>query len=299
LKRRKIALLAALCALLAGCDLMPEEEAPVAAIILCGLTKTTGDGAGEAHIHFRKEMADLWNIDLSQFSTPRDSAFVKDNEEYPGNVYALSLAYMPTNGRTNGTQPYLRYVEDQSGLAEGRLGLPKWFVYPRMRFFKRYHDNSNTMLDLTHPFAASNFISENHPVSADEFSRSKHKNTGRRYGDFTMNDCYNVPFNALLYNQQPTQYVTPYREKVLLVRYLELEDPSGKFHETYDGKRYQLISKPDYVPEMLYRNSPPGQLQLGHSINPGNFEWCTMDGEKFDIDYYIENVSFPKAEEGW
>ena len=277
-------------------DLMPEREAPVAAVILSPFTLPSAPGPVA---YFQDKCKELWNIDLSMFRTERDSAFIYDGQAYEGTMYYLSLAYMPAAGRTPATQPYLRYVQDGSGIGKQRQMLPKWFNYPRLRFFKHYNADYRPLLDLAHPFAGSGFITEGHPVYADEFSSCVRTSTKRRDGDFTEADIYQTPYNGLLYNQQPAQYVTPYREHALLVRYLEFDDPSGKFRGTYGGKRYTLVSKPSGDMELTFRSHGTGQFQLSHSVNPGVFTWCSMDGQRVDLGYYSNCVAFPKADEHW
>jgi hypothetical protein len=36
-------------------------------------------------------------------------------------------------------------------------------------------------------------------------------------------------------------------------------------------------------------------LASGH--NPGNFDWCTMDGKKFEMRYYKSNAGWPTVED--
>ena len=278
-------------------DLMPEHEAPVAAIVLSQFTIPSLMEKTPTR-YFQDKCKELWNIDLTMFRISRDSTFIHDGKAYAGLMEHLSLAYMPAAGRSQATQPYLRYIQDGSGMTD-RSSLPKWFRHPRHRFFKHYNADYRPLLDLAHPFAVSGFITVGHPVCADEFSSCVRTSTKRRDGDFTVADIYQTPYNGLLYNQQPAQYVTPYREHALVVRYLEFDDPSGKFRGTYGGKRYTLVSAPTGDYEMIFRTTGAGQFLLHHTINPGSFVWCSMDGQKFDIHYYVKNNGFPTADEHW
>lgn len=277
-------------------DLLPESEAPAAAIVLCYLAQGKRDVDMKNSDKIRQDLHQnfqaAFNIDLRQFLVGRDAFLPYDGEMVSGYQYALSVAYEPTNGRPAGTQPYLRYIEDSSGLYD-RGNVPNWMKYARYRFFKEYAHSDRT-LDLTHTFSDAGFVTVDRPIVPDTYSNCKPSEVGvnpvydpqYKAPSFTVADLNTVPFDARLYNNSPSDYTTPYREHVLIVRYLEFDDPSGNFHGVYDDQRYTIVYRPEADAEMNFRIQILGQSHLMNANNPDDFPWCLMDDVPFDIPLY-------------
>ena len=281
-------------------DLLPESEAPALAIFLTFISASNADAENPPIVKLREQIHSAFNINLRDWQTHRDSTLSYNGGQFPGDLYSFNVAYMPANGRKKGTQPYLRFVLDNSGMGSNRSNLPNWLQYPRLRFFKKYNDGSNLTLDLTHTYKSSGFITADKYVKADEFSRAKRVNTGLRDGDFTVKDVIDQDFTSGDFNKYPKVFGTPYREKVLVVRYLELEDPTGngQMKSEYGGKKYTVVYSPTEGDLAVLRIQGMGQAFLARGHNPGSYNWCTMDGKKYELNYFTECSTWPLATDG-
>ena len=274
-------------------DLVPERWAPVVACVLSQYCQKDGDGASPALVDLRQRVKDAFNVDLSDYEVRRDAYMDYEGERLFGNQEAINIAYEPEGGRLIGTQPYLRFILDSSGL-NGRNVLEDWMKYPRLWFFKKYNDGGGRTLDLTHPFLDAGFVTADSPFKADEFSSKVLTDTKQSEGDFTVNNCYTEAFDARLFNSSPSIFKTPYHEPVLVLRHLAFDDPSGDFRGVYEGDPYTIVSKPDDSHAMSLRFGV-GVSVLQNANNPGQFPWCLMDGEKFDVGFFTKLPPTPRT----
>ena len=272
-------------------ELLPFEEAPVCAVSMAFFSNPYGDNAKAPYPEVREQINKAFNINIADWTTRRDSALNLNGQSFIGNLYSINVAYYHDDYA--GQAPYLRCVIDASGLGGDRDKLPKGWIYPRLRFFTKYSHNKNRTLMLYDPFTGYSNVT---PVPADEFSSAKRSDTGKRDGNFGVFDEYSATYNAELYNKEPTRYVTPYWEKVFVLRYMELEDPSGDIKSSYNGKKFEVVYKPKSDAEQLLRILG-AQFWLSRGHNPGNFDWCTMDGKKFELGYYTSNASWPTIDD--
>ena len=228
---------------------------------------------------------------------------------YPGFLTCINVAYYDKNlvfdrdsslseddeDRYGYGEFYLRCVVDNSGLGRERASLPKGWKMPRLRYFRYYRHDPNRLLALSDTYLDFNYITKGKPVPADEFSHAKRSKTGKRDGDFTVENCWWSIYNAKDYNDNPKESVTPYREKVFVLRYREFDDPSNGFMSVYGGKKYTILYEPKGDMKSKFRLDLSGQMNLSSGHNPGNFDWCTMDGKKFEMRYYKSNAGWPTA----
>jgi hypothetical protein len=295
-------------------ELLPFEEAPACAAILSQWVMSTGDGAKQEMVAFRQNIDKILfdnEKHLTDWETERDSALILNNVSYPGFLTCINVAYYDKNlvfdrdpslseddeDRYGYGEFYLRCVVDNSGLGRERVNLPKGWKMPRLRYFRKYRHDPNRLLALSDTYLDFNYITKGKPVPADEFSHAKRSKTGKRDGDFTVENCWFSIYNAKDYNDNPQESVTPYREKVFVLRYREFDDPSNGFMSVYGGKKYTILYEPIGDMKLKFRLDLSGQMYLASGHNPGNFDWCTMDGKKFEMRYYKSNASWPTLED--
>lgn len=274
-------------------DLLPEKEAPLAAIMINRMAlwadwqKITNEG----HLAIKDKFKEIYGVDITTLGIQRDSTYTYKTNTLHANVDYTSVFYRPTGGRTAGTQPYLRFVHDITGMAPQRDNLEKYMRYPWARFYKKYNDGSNRLMDATHMFRNAGYITADQPVKADMWSNCYRHETTNRDGDFTYAKTYDVNFDWQLLHNNNTKYVSAYHEPIVAMRYLELDDPVGdQFRGTYNGKKYQLIYKldnPGY--EISVRFDLPGGIGSYHNwidrTTQVPLKGCEMDNEPYELPY--------------
>jgi hypothetical protein len=230
-------------------DLIPESEIPFLAFFLPNYAASISTFEQT----FREAVKNFLGVSLKDLFSDRDTTYVYPEGNSNGHLRAVNFAYIPTGGRTKGTQPYMRYVNDGSHV--GSLRTVDKEAYWRNMNYKRYHTENGRLLDLVDLFSAYNKITE--PVKGDKWSQAKRNGTNFRDRDFTKDDLYSGAFDCrkFFYDITSTKwpevvtengytrpkYVSPYWEPVVFIRFMEVDDTSTEFKGTYGGRRFTLL----------------------------------------------------------
>ena len=239
-------------------DLMPEEEVPMAALLLYGFA------FDKTYDSVTKSIKSEMGITLTDFYSKRDTIHQYSWGDSKAHIYATNYVYKPTGGRDTGTQPYIRYVNDGSHVGERRTGDND--AYWRNRLFKYYRQKHLGQLDLIDLFSDNHMITET--VLGDQWSQAKRQKTDYRDRDFYVSDLYNGDFDCrkFYYDTNRSQwaqtitangytrptYCSPYWEPVLFTRFLELDNTSSQFAGVYDGRQYTLLFQPEEGLQMAF-----------------------------------------------
>ena len=273
-------------------DLLPESQVYIVAALLSDMSNKEGDWykGGGTLTEIVDKVNDYYGPVLSYLYDPRDSLFVYENVQVHGKVHGVNFFYTPKNGRTAGTQPYLRLVLDASHVGQERTNLPGYLPYWYAHYFKKYNDGSGQLLDATHLFTCSNYITEARPVKTDKWSICAHRGTGQRDDDFKASDRYDENFNWKLF--QNNSHKSAYHEPIMAVRYMEIIDESQTFQGTYNGKKYTILYEPSPLAEATLRYAMGvSLLQNFHNYTMKAYDYyhmgCFLDNELFEPNFYI------------
>ena len=274
-------------------ELPSLDDAAIAAVVLSYWASTSDEGAAAPISTIREKINETFNINLADFLTVRDSALTIDGKTFPGSLKSINIAYY--NGDNDDyTNNYLRLVIDASGLGRKRDELPKEWDYPRLRFFTRYNDKSGRMLNLFDVFEKHAFIHGKEFIPSDPFSRAVRPGTQKGDGNFYVSDLYTESYDPRLFNTNPQKFGTPYREKVIVARYLELDNVSGEVQSTYNGKKYTIVYQPESIfAEPLFANCA-GQNYLGRGHNYGGYKNCQMDNKDYELGFFTRYVDWDR-----
>lgn len=272
-------------------DLMPEKEAPLFCYFLSFLdTQNIGSVAAPTREYLVSHFDEMGGPKCNQIMTRRDTTYIypDDNTVSHACIFSSNVVYLPENGRTVGTQPYMRYINDQTLMGDNR-DTHKTTAYFYQHFNSNYHDRA-AQLDLTHLFTASNYLTNNAAIPWDKYSHCKHEGTENRDGGFSAADRYTTGYNTLLFNQDPSRYKSAYHDPVIVARYLELDDPGESFRTTYNGHTYKLISQPnDLIKVLINGGEFIGGLIFTHNESTG-IVWTNKNGVGWNIPYLIYYV---------
>ena len=261
-------------------DLVPEEMAPYVCNYLLRLCDAKQNPKQFELAYYCDSLFKYYSkFDVNKHSTKRDTVGPKGAEAF---IHSINVAYIPKDGRTTGTQPYMRCIWDGTTIAgdRGAVGVnidgAYWFQY----FYKKYNQTNTMTMDLTHLWRESK-TSSVYPIKADKWSSCKRSDTKNRDGDFTETDRYTV-FNAYLWQGQPGYFRSAYREPVVFVRYMALDDISENMLDKYNGKEFTIISSVPEAGEIrhLARYSLISWANTIH--NEGNCKYAFMDNEPFN-----------------
>ena len=235
-------------------DLIPEREVPLMAFFFYSLTLSN---KGEYYDEFRKDIKNIMGINYEDLYAVRDTTHMYTWGPSKGKNYATNYAYIPEHGRQQGTQPYMRYINDGSHVGNNRVGDPDNYWYSWL--YKRYHVREGQMLDLVDLFEMYNFLTD--AVMPDRWSNGVRNGTDYRDDAFLLSDRYEGTFDvrkffydmksskwpSVIHNNGYTrpEYVSAYWEPVLFVRFREFKDVDNKFTGKYGDHRYIMMNNPD------------------------------------------------------
>ena len=273
-------------------DLVPESKAALISAQLTNMACTSAYrdwGNPQPYGQIKDKFKEYFNFDLNSLEMLRDTTLTLNGVSGRGTIQPLSIFYKPSDGRKTGTQPYFRFVDDGSHVGDVRTKLPAYLQYRYGHFFKKYNDSTKDMLDATHLFTASNYITEAKPVKADQWSICVNQKTGQREGDFKASDRYTDDFDWKLFHERG--YKSAYHEPIVAVRYLELDDNSTTFQGTYNGKRYTIIYHPEaFWEEPIRRAANINYLQSFHNYLMEKYNYlnngCYLDGQPYEPNIY-------------
>ena len=265
-------------------DLIPESEIPFLAFFLANYSASSST----FEANFRAAVGEYLNVSLKDLFSDRDTIHVYPEGESIGHLRAVNFAYTPTGGRTKGTQPYMRYVNDGSHV--GSLRTVDKEAYWRNMSYKRYHTENGGTLDLVDLFSAYNRITE--PVNGDKWSQAKRNGTNYRDRDFTKDDLYSGAFDCRKFFYDVTagkwpelvtkngysrsKYVSPYWDPVIFIRFMEVDDTSTEFKGTYGGRRFTLLR------ETAENEHLPAVVNLTNNLSVIN-DYSWMDDVKISV----------------
>ena len=266
-------------------DLMPEDEAPLFAFFLKWASQFCEEATPSkiSNIEFKNTFTSFSEIKPEDLVLSRDSTYTyPDGDKSNCNIYFTNVAYIPNNGRTTGTQPYMRYIQDNT-LCGSRRTAHTATAYPKTRFNTIYSGGTGKM-DLTHLFTASSYIADKGTIKADAYSRCKRTKDGVRDGDFTAQDRYTENYNFKLFSSDMSKFKSAYHEPVIVARYLELDDPGDNFKGTYNGHTYTLVSQPS---DNLKFIMTFGEFVNGlmWTVNTSTFAKTVKDGQLYKLPY--------------
>ena len=86
-------------------------------------------------------------------------------------------------------------------------------------------------------------------VKWDKWSHCKREGTGNRDGDYTANDRHyqGGGYDATAFLDKIDSYQSAYHEPVLVLRYMELEDPGQGFQGVYNNQVFEQVYQPSDV----------------------------------------------------
>ena len=240
-------------------DLIPEREVPLMAWLFYGLAISN---EGEYYTNLRTDFKEIMGIDPNDFYAVRDTTVKFAWGDSKAHNHATNYAYIPTGGRQEGTQPYMRYIND--GTHVGSLRTSDKDNYWRHWFYKRYHTSNGSTLDLVDLFEPYHFITES--VMPDMWSEGVRKGTKFRDPAFLITDLYEDAFDVRKFFYDLTSakwpsvtkengytrpvYVSAYWEPVVFVRFREFKDVTNKFTGNYGDHKYIMVNNPDRKMQM-------------------------------------------------
>ena len=239
-------------------DLMPEKEAPLAAVCLSDIldedTKTSGGGDQNLKV-VRQKIQELCGFNLNgTYVTVRDTLWKYDKDPSITNrgvFSAISVAYLPEGGRRNKEQPYLRLIIDRSTLNEARFKLPKDLQVPHLCFYKHYScenpndPNKGRLLNLFDLFyKTTTIVDATHVIKSDRWSRAARHPDGVRGKDYQMADLIHGDAEVAQFTR--ARWKSAYHEPVMIVRYMQVDDPyvDQAPVKTADGRKLTILWDP-------------------------------------------------------
>lgn len=246
--------------------LVPEKEVPKLSVMLWAFAFE--DNMTQM-VETRQLVKDNMGVNLPDLFIRRDTLFDSGKSVGKAHIDAINFLYEPDSGRVAGTQPYMRYIMDGTHVGTNRADLRESEKYWMHRFFKKTSDkNDQRPLNLVDLYKDYNRL-KNDTIKYDQWSHCKHHGKEYRDSHFRYWDCYsnayscrNFSYNTLtvqwgsLYTANGVmrpQYVSAYWEPVVMVRYMEIDDTSQEFQETYNGKKYKVICQPSSQNKYLFR----------------------------------------------
>ena len=241
-------------------NLVPEDQAYIVAWCLEEMAAPCSSHGQ----YMRNSMKDVLGVNPDDLVLLRDSVLDDNGNKVKSKIYATNVAYIPAEGRRQGFQPMLRYVNDGTRTAANRddSNDPYWYNW----YYTKYTDENvpykmlNRTIDVTDTYKWGNSL-EDDDVLADRWSACpwNANNIPMKFYDHTY--LHTKPYDFrdytydteahkwsrnLLGNDMPTAY-TPsvYWEPIVMVAYLEIDDDDRMaFKGTYGGKKYTLVSDP-------------------------------------------------------
>ena len=275
-------------------DLPKENDAATLAFLLMSAANAQSNAGGDRVASAAEEYLDL---NLRDYWVERDTTW-KYNDQIilEGKIKTMSIIYEPLGGRTPGTQPYMRLVWDGThvGRGNGYSSLPKQLQYSGVDYYTKYNNDSANLngadvMDLSHLFTCNDYITSHGPIPADKWSRAKRSDTQQRDGAYTAdNRIYNTSYvdvREFWYSKKNNAY----HEPVLILKYMELDDPSRLFQGTYNGKAFTLVSNPVTNDFNSFYSHISTAMAIGFSANTAANTWCTKNNQPYAIDLYSYN----------
>ena len=269
-------------------DLMPESEAPLAAVCLAVFLDEdrTNSNIPEA----RQKLMELAGINTGQRVITRDTTFVHPKNTSPGSVKFLSLLYKPEGQDLEHNQPYLRLALDQASLKGNRNAYDDPYnSYPHLFFYKHYNcenpndPNKGRILDMIDLFGHFTFITDmDKKVKSDKWSRIRRHDTNERDGDFGFSDVVRTDMNMTLLNN--ARYTSHYFEPVLACRFMKVDDPDPSVMPLRSENGHQLKVLYDPKPNNKEEYTMMFYLFATRAeIEAGSFGYSYMDNQVFDM----------------
>ena len=281
-------------------DLMPEEEAPLAALCLSYLLNDdpdTDSGKSDLCKDMRTQLWERMKFSTSNRLLIRDSTVtIKPGVISEGSVDAISVAYRPQGGNAPGQQRYLRLVVDQSFLSGNRTQLPDSLKYPWFHFYKKYNTedpndpNKGYYLDFEDLYFRTSVLipDTDHCIKSDKWSRCKHRSDGQRDGDFLYGDLI-LELDSDYAQFTKARNKSAYHEQVIVARYMQVDDPwpDKVPNLSTDGKKFTVVYEPKTPKnedELLMQLVTQANY-ISSAYDPG---YCFMDGQKYNMGIYYK-----------
>ena len=267
-------------------NLVPEDQAYTVAWCLEEMAAPT-----TTHGHFMgTSMRDVLGVNPEDLVVLRDSMLNDNGKMVKSRIFATNVAYIPTEGRKEGFQPMLRYVNDGTRVAANRddSNDPYWYNY----YYTRYTDDNNVPLNLLgrtidvldiYKWAQS---IEDEDLLGDRWSILPWNVNNLQYKYFDHTHLLTIPYhyrdfaydtkahkwkNSLYGDDVVPKYMPSlYLEPVVMMAYMEIDDDDQQaFKRIYGGKRYTLVSDP--LPEAVKQTTFSYMLHLRDVVDKYTF----------------------------
>jgi len=267
-------------------NLVPEDQAYTVAWCLEEMAAPT-----TTHGHFMgTSMREVLGVNPEDLVVLRDSMLNDNGKMVKSRIFATNVAYIPTEGRKEGFQPMLRYVNDGTRVAANRddSNDPYWYNY----YYTRYTDDNNVpfnllgrTIDVLDIYEWAQSI-EDEDLLGDRWSILPWNVNNLQYKYFDHTHLLTIPYhywdfaydtkahkwkNSLYGDDAVPKYMPSlYMEPVVMMAYMEIDDDDQQaFKRIYGGKRYTLVSDP--LPEAVKQTTFSYMLHLRDVVDKYTF----------------------------